>query len=173
VGMSGLGVAPISNLTISKAVNLGVPISGNGGPMDYKGAAHFLALGAKSVQFCTVVMKYGYGVIGELESGLSYMLEERGYKSVSDFIGCALPNPVTNFPDLTPVKNIPNVDPQLCRHCGNCERCGYLAVKLDADGVPQFDASKCIGCSLCAKKCFAGALKMRKRSAAELKVCPE
>ncbi|OGS15346.1 MAG: hypothetical protein A2234_01270, partial [Elusimicrobia bacterium RIFOXYA2_FULL_58_8] len=44
VGMSGEGVAPISNLTISKAVNLGVPISGNGGPMDYKAAAHFLAL---------------------------------------------------------------------------------------------------------------------------------
>lgn len=173
VGMSGEGVAPISNLTIAKAVGLGVPISGNGGPMDYKAAAHFLALGAKSVQFCTIVMKYGFGVIGELESGLSHMLEEKGYKSVGDFIGCALPNPVTNFPDLTPVKNIPQADAELCRHCGNCERCGYLAVKLDSRGVPKFDASKCIGCSLCAKKCFAGAIKMRKRTAAELKVCPE
>lgn len=173
VGMSGAGVAPISNLTISKAVGLGVPISGNGGPMDYKAAAHFLALGAKSVQFCTIVMKYGFGVIGELESGLSHMLEEKGYRSVGDFIGCALPGPVTNFPDLTPVKNIPSVDAQLCRHCGNCERCGYLAVKLDKNGIPAFDASKCIGCSLCAKKCFSGALKMRKRTAAELKACPE
>ena len=173
VGMSGEGVAPISNLTISKAVNLGVPISGNGGPMDYKAAAHFLALGAKSVQFCTIVMKYGFGVIGELESGLSFMLEEKGYKSVGDFIGCALPKPVTDFPDLTPVKNIPQADAELCRHCGNCERCGYLAVKLDSHGVPKFDASKCIGCSLCAKKCFAGAIKMRKRTAAELKVCPD
>ncbi|HBE89156.1 MAG TPA: dihydropyrimidine dehydrogenase [Elusimicrobia bacterium] len=173
VGMSGAGVAPISNLTISKAVNLGVPISGNGGPMDYKAAAHFLALGAKSVQFCTVVMKYGFGVIGELESGLSHMLEEKGYKSVGDFIGCALPKPVTDFPDLTPVKNIPEADPELCMHCGNCERCGYLAVELDAKGVPVFDASKCVGCSLCAKKCFAGAIKMRKRTATELKACPE
>jgi NADPH-dependent glutamate synthase beta subunit-like oxidoreductase/dihydroorotate dehydrogenase/Pyruvate/2-oxoacid:ferredoxin oxidoreductase delta subunit len=173
VGMSGEGVAPISNLTISKAVNLGVPISGNGGPMDYKAAAHFLALGARSVQFCTIVMKYGFGVIGELESGLSHLLEEQGYKSVGEFIGCALPKPVTDFPDLTPVKNIPEADPDLCRHCGNCERCGYLAVKLDSHGVPRFDASKCIGCSLCAKKCFAGAIKMRKRTAAELKVCPD
>ena len=173
VGMSGEGVAPISNLTIAKAVNLGVPISGNGGPMDYKAAAHFLALGAKSVQFCTIVMKYGFGVIGELESGLSFMLEEQGYKSVGDFIGCALPKPVTDFPDLTPVKNIPQADAELCRHCGNCERCGYLAVKLDSHGVPKFDASKCIGCSLCAKKCFAGAIKMRKRTAAEQKVCPD
>jgi len=173
VGMSGEGVAPISNLTISKAVSLGVPISGNGGPMDYKAAAHFLALGAGTVQFCTAVMKYGFGIIGELESGLSFMLEEKGYGSVGEFIGCALPGPVTNFPDLTPVKNIPSADAELCRHCGNCERCGYLAVKLDKNGVPAFDASKCIGCSLCAKKCFAGAIKMRKRTAAELKVCPD
>ena len=173
VGMSGEGVAPISNLTISKAVGLGVPISGNGGPMDYKAAAHFLALGAKSVQFCTVVMKYGFGVINELNWGLSHMLEEKGYKSVEEFIGCALPGPITSFPDLTPVKNIPSVDADLCRHCGNCERCGYLAVKLDENKVPQFDASKCIGCSLCVKKCFSGALKMRKRTAAETKVCPD
>lgn len=172
-GMSGAGVAPISNLTIAKAVNLGVPISGNGGPMDYKAAAHFLALGAKTVQFCTVVMKYGFGVIGELESGLSHMLEEKGYRSVGDFIGCALPKPVTDFPDLTAVKNIPEADPELCMHCGNCGRCGYLAVELDENGVPRFDASKCVGCSLCAKKCFAGAIRMRKRTAAELKACPE
>jgi len=173
VGMSGEGVAPISNLTIAKAVNLGVPISGNGGPMDYKAAAHFLALGARSVQFCTVVMKYGFGVINELNWGLSHMLEEKGYKSVAEFTGCALPAPVTGFMELTPVKDIPGVDADLCRHCGNCERCGYLAVKLDADKVPQFDASKCIGCSLCVKKCFSGALKMRRRTAKETAVCPE
>ncbi|MDO8806609.1 MAG: FAD-dependent oxidoreductase [Elusimicrobiota bacterium] len=173
VGMSGEGVAPISNLTIAKAVNLGVPISGNGGPMDYKAAAHFLALGAKSVQFCTIVMKYGFGVIDELNWGLSHMLEEKGYKSVGEFIGCALPAPVTGFMDLTPVKNIPGPDADLCRHCGNCLRCGYLAVKLDGDKVPQFDASKCIGCSLCVKKCFSGALKMRKRTAKELARTPE
>jgi len=173
VGMSGEGVAPISNLTIAKAAGLGVPISGNGGPMDYKSAAHFLALGARSVQFCTVVMKHGFGIIDELNQGLSHMLEEKGYKSVGEFTGCALPGPITGFPDLTPVKNIPEVDAALCRHCGNCERCGYLAVKLDGDKVPSFDASNCIGCSLCVKKCFSGALKMRPRTAKELAVCPE
>jgi dihydropyrimidine dehydrogenase (NAD+) subunit PreA len=118
-------------------------------------------------------MKYGFGIIDELNWGLSHMLEEKGYTSVEDFIGCALPGPITDFPDLTPVKNIPEVDADFCRHCGNCERCGYLAVKLDGDKVPTFDAAQCIGCSLCVKKCFAGALKMRKRTAAELKVCPE
>ena len=61
VGMSGAGVTPISNLTLAKVSHLGVAVSGNGGPMDYHAAAHFLALGARTVQFCTIVMKYGVG----------------------------------------------------------------------------------------------------------------
>ena len=75
--------------------------------------------------------------------------------------------------DLTPVKNIPEVNEELCEHCGNCQRCGYLAIKLDGNGVPHIDPAKCVGCSLCVKKCFAGALKMRKRTEEELAVCPE
>ncbi|HNW92713.1 MAG TPA: FAD-dependent oxidoreductase, partial [bacterium] len=58
-GMSGEGVTPISYLTLTSAVPHGIEISGNGGPMDYKAAADFLAIGVKTVQFCTIVMKYG------------------------------------------------------------------------------------------------------------------
>ena len=173
VGMSGEGVAPISNLTISKASKLNVPISGNGGPMDYKAAAHFLALGARSVQFCTIVMKYGFGIIDELNWGLSHLLEAKGLKSVDELIGLALPKPVTGFMDLSAVKNIPEADADLCMHCGNCLRCGYLAIGLDKNKVPKADAAKCIGCSLCVKKCFAGALKMRKRTVKELTALKE
>jgi len=172
-GMSGEGVAPISYLSLSKAASLEVPTSGNGGPMNYMEAANFLALGVKTVQFCTVVMKYGYGVIKELEAGLSHMMEERGFKSIDELRGCALPRPVTDFMELTPVKDIPEVNKDLCISCGNCQRCGYLAVKLDADKKPVFDASKCVGCSICTKKCPSGALRMRKRTQEEWDVCPE
>ncbi|HOW89687.1 MAG TPA: FAD-dependent oxidoreductase, partial [Elusimicrobiales bacterium] len=173
VGMSGEGVTPISNLTLAKASRLKVPVSGNGGPMDYLAAANFLALGARSVQFCTIVMKYGFGVIDELNQGLSHLLEEKGLASVEELIGLALPEPVTGFMDLSPVKKVPAVDPGLCLRCGNCLRCGYLAVSLGKDGTPEFDASKCVGCSLCAKKCFAGAIRMRARTPAERKVTPD
>jgi formate hydrogenlyase subunit 6/NADH:ubiquinone oxidoreductase subunit I len=40
-------------------------------------------------------------------------------------------------------------------------------VALDGRGLPEFDAALCVGCSLCAQKCFAGALAMRPRSAVE------
>lgn len=168
IGMSGEGVLPISNLTLAKASGMGVTVSGNGGAMTYRDAANFLALGAETVQFCTAVMKYGLGYVDELHSGLSHLLRERGLRSVRELIGSALPDPIADFGSLSAIKKIPEVDAALCRHCGNCARCPYQAIALDARGVPGFDAARCVGCSLCAQKCFAGALTMRTRSRREL-----
>lgn len=168
VGMSGEGVLPISNLTLARVSGMGIAVSGNGGPMNYKAAARFLALGAKTVQFCTIVMKNGLGIVDELHSGLSFLMQERGFKSVSELIGSALPNPITDFMALSPLKKIPGVEAELCQHCGNCTRCPYQAITLSRQKVPIFDAAPCIGCSLCAQKCFAGAIAMRPRTKAEL-----
>jgi dihydropyrimidine dehydrogenase (NAD+) subunit PreA len=173
VGMSGEGVIPISNLTLANVSRLGVTVSGNGGPMDYKAAANFLALGARTVQFCTIVMKHGYGIIDDLHSGLSCLMQERGIKSVGDLIGSALPAPITGFMELSPVKKISAVHAELCQHCGNCVRCPYLAIKLDANKVPVTDPSLCIGCSICVQKCFSDALYMRKRTKRELAILNE
>lgn len=173
IGLSGEGVIPISNLTLANAARHGITVSGNGGPMDYKSAADFLALGAKTVQFCTIVMKNGYHIIDDLHSGLSYLLKERGFNSVKELIGCALPNPITGFGDLSPIKKISDVNSDLCEHCGNCTRCPYLAITLNKKSVPETDASKCIGCSICVQKCFAGALFMRERTKEELELLSE
>lgn len=169
IGMSGEGVTPISNLTLANVSKLGVTVSGNGGPMDYKSAANFLALGAKTVQFCTIVMKYGYGIIDELDSGLSCLMEERGIKSVSGLIGRALPDPITSFGELSAVKKVSAVRAELCEHCGNCTRCPYLAITLDEKTVPVIEPPKCIGCSICVQKCFSGALYMRERTKEEIR----
>jgi dihydropyrimidine dehydrogenase (NAD+) subunit PreT len=168
IGMSGEGVLPISNLTLAKVSSTGITVSGNGGAMTYKDAANFLALGAQTVQFCTAVMKYGLGYVDELHSGLSYLMEERGFRSVKELIGSALPNPITDFGALSPLKKLPQVVAALCQHCGNCSRCPYQAIVLNNRGIPTFDASHCVGCSLCAQKCFAGAISMRDRTPQEL-----
>ena len=167
VGMSGEGVLPISNFTLARVAGMGIAVSGNGGPMNYKAAANFLALGAGTVQFCTIVMKYGYGIVNELHSGLSFLMQERGLASVRELIGSALPDPITPFEALTARKMIPAVTAVLCEHCGNCTRCPYQAIALNNKKVPTFDAARCIGCSLCAQKCFAGAIAMRPRTTAE------
>ncbi|MFC1708379.1 dihydropyrimidine dehydrogenase, partial [Planctomycetota bacterium] len=168
VGMSGEGVTPISNLTLAKVSGLGVKVSGNAGPMNYKEAANFLALGAETVQFCTVAMKYGYGIVDELHSGLSHLLQARGLKSVSELIGVALPDPVTDFMDLTAKKKISACNEELCVSCGNCARCSYLAIALGESNRPVTDPVRCVGCSICVQKCISKALHMRERTEEEL-----
>ena len=173
VGMSGEGVTPISYLTLAQAVPEGLEISGNGGPMNYKAAMDFLALGVKTVQFCTIVMKQGYGIIHDLESGTSFLMQERGIRSIKELIGLTQPHPFTDFMALTPVKKISDASPLLCVSCGNCARCPYLAITLDEKGLPHTDPARCIGCSICAKKCFTGAIGMRIRSVEELSILKE
>lgn len=160
VGMSGEGVLPISYLSLARACGRGVTVSGNGGAMNYLDAANFLALGASTVQFCTIAEKYGYGIIDDLKLGLSHLLEAKNLSSVKELIGIAQPNPITDFMDLPPKTKISTLTRDLCVHCGNCTRCPYLAISLDEDLYPVIDKDKCVGCSLCTKLCFAGALYM-------------
>lgn len=167
VGMSGDGVTPISYLTLASVSSLGVAVSGNGGPMNYKAAMNFLALGVKTVQFCTIVTKHGYGIFDELVNGTSYLMKERGIKSMKELIGIALPKPITDFMSLSPVKKISTCNTDICLICGNCTRCPYLAISFDKDKHPVTDPEKCIGCSICVQKCFSGALSMRDRTAEE------
>ncbi|HEY3474532.1 MAG TPA: FAD-dependent oxidoreductase [Anaerolineales bacterium] len=172
-GMSGDGVTPISYLTLANAVPEGIEISGNGGPMTYKAAMDFLALGVKTVQFCTIATKYGYGIVRDLESGTAFLLQERGIHSMKELIGIAQPHPITDFMALSPVKKVSSFDYDLCTSCGNCGRCPYLAIHLDDRGHPHSDPALCIGCSICVKKCFAGAISMRQRTPEELALLVE
>ncbi|HPJ72635.1 MAG TPA: 4Fe-4S binding protein, partial [bacterium] len=167
VGMSGAAIAPINYLSLAKIGNLGVHVSGNGGPMDYMAAAHFLALGTRTVQFCTIAERFGVGIIRELCQGLSHLMQDRGIGSVAELIGIALPNPIRDFMELSAVKKISSVNEDLCVHCGNCTRCPYLAIELNRDMLPETDPERCIGCGMCTFLCPAGALSLRERTAEE------
>jgi len=169
VGMSGEGVTPISYLCLARAGAMPVTISGNAGPVNYRAAANFMALGASTVQFCTIVEKYGYGIIRELRRGLSHLLAEKGIGSVAELVG-AQPQPIRDFLELDAEKGISECDRDLCVRCGNCTRCPYLAISLDEEGYPVTDPARCVGCSLCVLQCFAGALRLRRRTPEERRV---
>ncbi len=161
MGMSGEGALNISYLSLARACKMGVFVSGNGGAMSYLDAANFLALGAGNVQYCTIVERFGYGIIDELKMGLSHLMEARGIKSVQELIGIAQPHPITDFMDLPKKSKSSTLSRDLCQKCGNCTRCPYLAISLDEEGYPKIDTDKCVGCSLCTQLCFAGALYMK------------
>jgi dihydroorotate dehydrogenase/Pyruvate/2-oxoacid:ferredoxin oxidoreductase delta subunit len=173
VGMSGEGVTPISYLTLARAVPEGIEISGNGGPMHYKAAMDFLALGVRTVQFCTVAMKHGVGIIHEIESGTAFHMQAKGIASMQALIGIAQPRPITDFMSLSPVKKVSNIDREQCVMCGNCVRCPYLAIEYDDTDQLWTNPAKCIGCSICAQKCFVGAIAMRERTSQELELLVE
>ncbi|HPP87590.1 MAG TPA: 4Fe-4S binding protein, partial [bacterium] len=103
----------------------------------------------------------------------SEIMKQRGIKSMKELIGIILPNPIIDFMELSPVKKISSVNQDLCEHCGNCARCPYLAITLDENKIPKTDPSKCIGCGICALKCFAKALSLRKRTKEELAMLKE
>jgi heterodisulfide reductase subunit A-like polyferredoxin len=85
-----------------------------------------------------------------------------------ELIGIAQPRPITDFMALTPTKKLSQIDYEVCVGCGNCARCPYLAIDLDSEKHPHTDPARCIGCSICALKCFVGAMSMRARSDEEL-----
>ena len=168
VGISGEGITPVSYLCLASAGGTGVAISGNAGPINYRAAADFLALGTNSVQFCTAVEKYGYGIIDEFKSGLSHLMAAKGIKSMAELVGRAQPEPIRDFMELDPELKISTVERDLCASCGNCARCPYMAITLDRDGIPEeTDPEKCIGCGLCVLQCFTGALSLRERTPKE------
>jgi dihydropyrimidine dehydrogenase (NAD+) subunit PreA len=141
--------------------------------MTYKAAMDFLALGVKTVQFCTIATKYGYGIIRDVESGTAFLMQERGIHSMKELTGIAQPHPITDFMALSPVKKISSFIFLICSGCGICARCPYLGISLDESSQPHSDPALCIGCSICAKKCFTGAITMRERTADELALLSE
>jgi len=114
-----------------------------------------------------MVMKYGYGIIGDLTSGVSHLMAERGIKSMDELIGIAPPDPITDFMDLSAEKKISEANPELCLQCGNCTRCPYLAITLNDQGYPVTDPERCVGCGICSLKCFVDAIVMRDRTPEE------
>ncbi len=105
-----------------------MPISGIGGISNWRDAAEFIALGSTSVQVCTAVMHYGYRIVEDMIEGLSDFLDEKGYKSVTELIGKAVPA-YQEWGDLD------------------------LSYRVIAD----IDPAKCIGCQLCYVACMDGA----------------
>lgn len=165
-GMSGPAIKPITLKTIAEiAKEVDLTITGTGGPTTWKDAVEFLLIGARTVQFATAVMHYGYDIIEDLIDGLAFYLEEKGCKKVEEIIGKSLPNIVTHS-ELERKKVSSQIDEELCIRCDacyiTCRDGGHQAIKLEReDRLPEVDEEKCKGCGLCASVCPVDAITLK------------
>lgn len=160
-GYCGPAVKPIAlNMlkNVAQHPHVGLPVSGIGGIEHWRDAVEFFLLGATNVQVCTAVMHYGFGIIREMAAGVSQYMDEKGFKTMSDMVGKALPN-VLHWEDLNlEYKIVANINPDTCIGCQlcytACEDGAHQAIGLDtATRVPHIIEENCVGCNLCSLVC--------------------
>jgi dihydropyrimidine dehydrogenase (NAD+) subunit PreA len=156
-GMTGPAIKPITLRTIAEiARRVEIPILGTGGASTWHDVVEFMAVGAGVVQFCTVVMHYGFRVIDDLRSGMAHYLDDMGFSSPLQIMGKALPHIVAHE-DLPRFRVRSRIDESSCIQCEVCYLAcrdgGHMAIDRTPGRVPRVDPERCVGCGLCAQVC--------------------
>ncbi|MDW4498422.1 NAD-dependent dihydropyrimidine dehydrogenase subunit PreA [Sulfitobacter sp. D35] len=160
-GYCGPAVKPIAlNMVaeIARSPDLSdMPISGIGGITTWRDAAEFMALGAGNVQVCTAAMTYGFRIVKEMISGLGEYMDEKGFASVDELVGRAVPN-VTDWAQLN-LNYVAKarIDQDLCISCGRCyaacEDTSHQAIAMSEDRTFTVIDEECVACNLCVNVC--------------------
>lgn len=162
-GYCGPAVKPIALNMVSEIgrdpETRGLPISGIGGISTWRDAAEFIALGCGTVQVCTAAMVHGFQIVREMISGLENYMDEKGFRTLEDFQGMALPS-VTDwrYLNLNHVEKAV-IDQDACIKCGRChlvcEDTSHQAISTQKAGERHFEVREedCVGCNLCVSVC--------------------
>ena len=160
-GYCGPAVKPIAMNMVAEIARspetAGLPMSGIGGITTWRDAAEFMSLGCGNVQVCTAAMTYGFKVVQEMISGLGQWMDEKGYDSVDDFVGRAVPNvrdwQHLNLNHVTKAR----ISQDDCIKCGRCfaacEDTSHQAITMSADRVFEVQDDECVACNLCVNVC--------------------
>ena len=162
-GYCGPAVKPIALNMVKNCAKhplVQIPISGIGGIENWRDAVEFMLLGASSVQVCTAVMHYGFGIIRDMTSGLEQYMDSHGFATIDQFVGKALPN-VKHWEELNLKYSVKaTIDEEKCIGCQlcyiACEDGAHQAIELNEDinnRTPKINEENCVGCNLCSLIC--------------------
>jgi dihydroorotate dehydrogenase subfamily 1 len=96
-GYSSIAVRPIALRMCMELAQMirqefpGRSLSGMGGVETGEDAAQFILLGSDTVQVCTGVMKFGYGMVKPLGEQLLAFMAKHHFETLADFKGASLP----------------------------------------------------------------------------------
>ena len=162
-GYTGPAIKPIIQRFVSEVARaVDIPISAVGGVRSWEDIVEYIMLGATTVQTVTAVMWDGYEVLDKLISGLSQFMERKGYNSIEDFRGIALPH-ITTVQEYAacPPKYVA-LEREMCDDCGLCLKvCFYDALYTDRQGHLNTRPENCDGCGLCVETCPRQALSLK------------
>lgn len=163
-GYCGPAVKPIALKMLTtiaqNSVTSKVPVSGIGGVSTWKDAVEFMLLGASNVQVCTAAMNHGFRIVEDMCEGLNNWMDEKGFKTLEDFIGKSVEK-ITHWEDLDiNYHHIANINQEKCIHCGlcyiACEDTSHQSINLEY-GKPYnnytIKEEECVGCNLCQLVC--------------------
>ncbi len=160
-GYSGAACKPIGLRFIANLATCpelaGVHLSGIAGIETWNDALDYMLVGARNVQVTTAIMQYGYEIVKDMINGMSHFMDERGFNSLDELIGLALPNIVPAEELNRDFKVIPKIDLNKCVGCGRC----YVSCYDGAHQAIDWDDKKrrptinddCVGCHLCLNVC--------------------
>jgi len=163
-GYCGPAVKPIALHLLSAVTGdprVKIPVSGIGGIATWQDAAEFIALGSGTVQVCTAAMHYGFRIVEDLADGLSNWMDERGYRSLQEFRGRAVPN-VTKWEELDLNYHlVASINQDKCIGCElcwtACEDGAHQAIRRNernsGNPVVEIIDEACVGCNLCSQVC--------------------
>ena len=103
-------------------------------------------------------MQYGYRIVEDMISGISYYMTEKGFNNLEQIVGIALDN-LISAEDLDRGYIIyPKIDEEKCIGCGRCYiSCydgGHQAIEWDSEERKvEVNKEKCVGCHLCSNVC--------------------
>jgi dihydropyrimidine dehydrogenase (NAD+) subunit PreA len=160
-GYSGAAVKPIGLRFIAQMKQhpllKNIQMSGIGGIETWRDALEYILVGCHNVQVTTSVMQYGYRIVSDMISGLSYYMEEEGFEKVEDMVGLALPNIIPAEELQRNFKIIVDIDHDLCIGCGRCYiscfDAAHQAINWDFENRRPSINDECVGCHLCINVC--------------------